>query len=290
MTIGWYYYVSDAQHGPVAQPELEAALAAFPQWSSTLVWREGFANWRMAGDVADLRVSPAPPDALPPIPLLSPAKSVARVPVGRQWQFVLVTNVLLACLFTFSMDLRDTLGMSLLTPDGFGEYLGRTLPLIGVAAIPAFAFWAVKFFRRNALLTTMYVWTAGICFMGLVVETGRQASPEPVASSSSASHLQAEMGKGFMNGCIRSQSADAANRAAAVTQSQILTYCTCMELNLRGKISLLESTLVAAGIPLPWVKQRINGAAAGCLAAPANQASPSDGRPPVWGPDGQAGQ
>lgn len=52
----WYYTLNDQQKGPVSQDELQKMLQKdLP--SSTLVWKDGMANWSQAGELFELHAS-----------------------------------------------------------------------------------------------------------------------------------------------------------------------------------------------------------------------------------------
>src|SRR5262245_50300546 len=51
---GWYYAAGAEPVGPMSLQDLEAALRRLPNWQEARVWREGFADWKKAGDVPDL--------------------------------------------------------------------------------------------------------------------------------------------------------------------------------------------------------------------------------------------
>ena len=59
----WYYADQGGQQGPVSRQDLQAALARIPNAQDVFVWQPGFADWKRAGDIAELNVrgSGAPP-------------------------------------------------------------------------------------------------------------------------------------------------------------------------------------------------------------------------------------
>ncbi|XSC44032.1 DUF4339 domain-containing protein [Bradyrhizobium sp. RDT10] len=60
----WYYADYKGQVGPLTLEQLRKILPKFPEPASVLVWRDGFADWAKAGDVAELReqtLKPPPP-------------------------------------------------------------------------------------------------------------------------------------------------------------------------------------------------------------------------------------
>src|SRR5262245_41801764 len=69
MTDSWYYAHDDQPAGPVSLRDLKRILARFPDGMELLVWRDGFVDWRRAGEVEELvgpGAAPAPPPARPP--------------------------------------------------------------------------------------------------------------------------------------------------------------------------------------------------------------------------------
>lgn len=51
---GWYYAAGAESVGPMSLQDLEAALGRVPNWKEVRVWREGFSDWKKAGDVSEL--------------------------------------------------------------------------------------------------------------------------------------------------------------------------------------------------------------------------------------------
>jgi hypothetical protein len=56
--MNWYYAVGGQQKGPVSEAELEALFKAGVIDASTLVWREGMANWQPYGQVKPSPMTP----------------------------------------------------------------------------------------------------------------------------------------------------------------------------------------------------------------------------------------
>jgi uncharacterized membrane protein YhaH (DUF805 family) len=54
MSDGWYYADQSGRVGPFGLQELKARLAKFPNARDLYVWRAGFADWKRAGEVAEL--------------------------------------------------------------------------------------------------------------------------------------------------------------------------------------------------------------------------------------------
>src|SRR5690349_19909529 len=79
-TISWFVFVEGQRHGPVQSERLVAFLESHtaPHDEShpappVYVWREGFAEWRLASDVPELSLPPPPPhtstEQSPPRPI-----------------------------------------------------------------------------------------------------------------------------------------------------------------------------------------------------------------------------
>jgi len=62
----WYVAVDGKSIGPMSTSQLSSALAAGQYPASTLVWRDGFADWQPAAEVTELN-NPAPVAAPPPV-------------------------------------------------------------------------------------------------------------------------------------------------------------------------------------------------------------------------------
>jgi uncharacterized membrane protein YhaH (DUF805 family) len=81
----WYYADQGQQLGPVDIEQLKAALLKIPDAQDVFVWRQGFADWKRAGDVPEL-APVAAAGAVPPIPLAerpAPVASTASAPRSR---------------------------------------------------------------------------------------------------------------------------------------------------------------------------------------------------------------
>ena len=85
--IDWYYARGDVQMGPVPQAALRQLIATAAIGPGDLVWREGFAAWRPAGEIVELFPPQPPyrsanPPAAPSLSAMPPAYPVAPMPVG----------------------------------------------------------------------------------------------------------------------------------------------------------------------------------------------------------------
>ena len=93
----WYYATADRQrHGPVQAEQLRALARDGAIDADTLVWREGFEQWRTLADAAaELGIAPLPAATLPSAPpphdpyRVAPAAVAPQAPVFRpQVEFV----------------------------------------------------------------------------------------------------------------------------------------------------------------------------------------------------------
>ena len=84
----WYVAVDGKSIGPLSTAQLAAALASGQYTGSTLVWRDGFADWRPASEVAELN-RPAGAGATPPPPASGQqAHEIDYEIFGHEMQFV----------------------------------------------------------------------------------------------------------------------------------------------------------------------------------------------------------
>ena len=64
----WYYADEETPNGPISFDELKRKLSERPDGIDVLVWRDGFRNWKRAGDVVELgNIVPRLPQ--PPLPI-----------------------------------------------------------------------------------------------------------------------------------------------------------------------------------------------------------------------------
>ena len=76
----WYYATADGQHhGPLPTGEMLALAARGTIGADTLVWREGYAQWRPLAEAGEL----APPTMPPAIPAAAPATPASSHPRDR---------------------------------------------------------------------------------------------------------------------------------------------------------------------------------------------------------------
>jgi hypothetical protein len=61
----WYFADQQGQVGPLGLQELKDALATVSDARDVLVWRDGFSDWKKAGDVPELRAQTVRPPPLP---------------------------------------------------------------------------------------------------------------------------------------------------------------------------------------------------------------------------------
>ena len=79
MSDVWYYARGRERVGPVDAQTLKAALAQSPDAGNVLVWQPGFADWKRAGEVAELGTAGAVPSA----PFGQADVGGAYVPAGK---------------------------------------------------------------------------------------------------------------------------------------------------------------------------------------------------------------
>jgi uncharacterized membrane protein YhaH (DUF805 family) len=82
MSDTWYYADQGQRVGPVPSQDLKAALTRMANGREVLVWRDGFPDWKRAGDVPELWSQPlagayAAPPVLGPAPAHGGAKAAS---------------------------------------------------------------------------------------------------------------------------------------------------------------------------------------------------------------------
>ncbi len=83
----WYVAVDGKSIGPLSTAQLAAAIATGQYSESTLVWREGFADWQPASEVAELN-NPAAATGNPPPVAGQQAHEIDYEIFGHEMQFV----------------------------------------------------------------------------------------------------------------------------------------------------------------------------------------------------------
>ena len=74
----WYYSAADGQHrGPFPAAEMQALAARGVITASTLVWREGYPQWRPLAEAGELAQPTGLPPALPAAAAVAPTRSAA---------------------------------------------------------------------------------------------------------------------------------------------------------------------------------------------------------------------
>ena len=68
----WYYVDSGLRIGPINLQGLKETLVTLPDAKNVLVWCEGFPDWKIAGDVKELRARSFTPPPLPKTHLAAP--------------------------------------------------------------------------------------------------------------------------------------------------------------------------------------------------------------------------
>lgn len=98
--MNWYYSKDGAQHGPVAQDELQAKIRSGEVAAGSLVWREGLADWTAANQLAEFSAGQPTAPTGSPAPYTPPVSQMGsgyQAPIPNYlWQSIVVT--LLCCL------------------------------------------------------------------------------------------------------------------------------------------------------------------------------------------------
>ena len=87
MSDAWYYADGDRQTGPVSSEQLRTFLQSPRGGKNTLVWRQGFSDWRPAGALTELSPAfdgppPLPQGAIPPQVAPAQKESLGRRILG----------------------------------------------------------------------------------------------------------------------------------------------------------------------------------------------------------------
>ncbi len=72
MSGAWYYADSGLSIGPLSLQRLKETLGTLPDAKNVLVWREGFPDWKIAGDVKELLAHCSTPPPVPKTHLAAP--------------------------------------------------------------------------------------------------------------------------------------------------------------------------------------------------------------------------
>lgn len=121
----WYYVDSGQRIGPLGLLSLKKILVTLPDSETLLVWCEGFPDWKLAGDVKELRaVMP------PPVPETHRAASMPEWEVRWWWYLV-------ALFFVGSIGSRDgRKAMAWVSSERARRRKVGRMPLRGEAEIP----------------------------------------------------------------------------------------------------------------------------------------------------------
>jgi hypothetical protein len=85
MSDGWYYSESDKPVGPVSVEALRRFLLSARGGTTTMVWRDGLADWRRADEVDELAdISKMPPPAVSPAPVRPVPKPATAAPASQR--------------------------------------------------------------------------------------------------------------------------------------------------------------------------------------------------------------
>ena len=96
----WYYSAADGQHrGPFPAAEMQTLAARGVITASTLVWREGYPQWRPLAEAGELAQPTGLPPALPAAAAVAPTRSAVpasaeHVPTHLAWA---ILTTLLCC-------------------------------------------------------------------------------------------------------------------------------------------------------------------------------------------------
>ena len=83
----WHVAVDGKSIGPISTAQLSAALTSGEYPGTTLVWREGFADWQPAADIPELH-NPVPAAVPPPPAAAAQAHEIDYEIFGHEMQFV----------------------------------------------------------------------------------------------------------------------------------------------------------------------------------------------------------
>jgi len=85
----WYIALNGQQQGPFSQAQIQQSLAIGAYSPETLVWRQGFDNWRPISQVPELlNTSVTSPSSFPPQPTGHVAQEIDYTIFGNEMQFV----------------------------------------------------------------------------------------------------------------------------------------------------------------------------------------------------------
>lgn len=85
----WYIALNGQQQGPFSQAQIQQSLAIGTYSPETLVWRQGFDNWRPISQVPELlNPSSTSPSSFPPQPSGHVAQEIDYTIFGNEMQFV----------------------------------------------------------------------------------------------------------------------------------------------------------------------------------------------------------
>src|SRR5436189_4023754 len=128
MTMNWFYAEAEQQKGPVSEEEFQRLIAAGTIRPTTLVWRDGMANW---APFSTVQPNVTPPPFAPPPPtesVLPPGQVVCgecrkTVPSEEAVQIGHYT-VCVACKPTYVQKLREGAATFVATPPTQMRYAG----------------------------------------------------------------------------------------------------------------------------------------------------------------------
>jgi hypothetical protein len=120
--MGWYYAAGTDSVGPMSLQELTTVLRSFRDWKEIPLWREGFSDWKNAGDVAELFVGP------PPAPKAKIVRPEIRTRRFSGWSFLILFFALTALMgwwFIDPMSRRSATPQATTEPDRAGQAIGK---------------------------------------------------------------------------------------------------------------------------------------------------------------------
>jgi hypothetical protein len=152
----WYYAERGKTLGPLPLRDLQQALSGQSNPDDVFVWTVGFADWKRAGDLLELRS----PILLPP-PL--PASAAVRRPASRL-RSVAKGALLGALVGVLSLVFNGSFKGNLAESEFAGHYLGYLLPTTAFGIIVGFIAggWGSASAGRSRLGTVLFISVAVI--------------------------------------------------------------------------------------------------------------------------------
>jgi len=130
----WYYAEGGKTFGPLPLRDLQQALAGQSNPDEVLVWTVGFADWKRAGDLLELRSLTLRPPPLPP----SPANALDAQRPASRLRSVAKGALLGALVGVMSLVFNGSFKGNLAESEFAGHYLGYLLPTTAFGIIVGF--------------------------------------------------------------------------------------------------------------------------------------------------------